>query len=48
MKKAMELLNDTDMLIRDVSIAVGIEDQLYFNKVFKKFYHMSPSDVRKK
>lgn len=47
MKKAMELLKETDMLIKDVSTAVGIEDQLYFNKVFKKFYHVSPSDIRK-
>ena len=48
MKKAMELLRDSEMLIKDVAIAVGIEDQLYFNKVFKKFYHISPSDVRRK
>lgn len=48
MKKAMELLRDSDMLIKDVAIAVGIEDQLYFNKVFKKFYHISPSELRKK
>ena len=44
----MELLRDSEMLIKDVAIAVGIEDQLYFNKVFKKFYHISPSDVRRK
>lgn len=48
MKKAMELLKETDMLIRDVAVEVGIDDQLYFNKVFKKFYRVSPSDIRRK
>jgi YesN/AraC family two-component response regulator len=48
MKKAMELLRDSDMLIKDVANAVGVEDPLYFNKVFKKFYHISPSDIRRK
>lgn len=48
MKKAMELLSDESILIKQVSKAVGIEDQFYFNKLFKKFYNISPSDFKKK
>ncbi|MGL5379857.1 response regulator transcription factor [Clostridium sp.] len=48
MKKAMELLEDESILIKQVSKAVGIEDQFYFNKLFKKFYNVNPSDFKKK
>ena len=47
MKKAMELLSRQDSMIKDVALAVGIEDQLYFNKVFKKYYNISPSEFKK-
>lgn len=47
MKKAMELLSNQDSMIKDVALAVGIEDQLYFNKVFKKYYNISPSEFKK-
>lgn len=48
MKWALELLRNDDLMIKDVAIAVGIEDQLYFNKVFKKYYNISPSEFKKK
>lgn len=48
MKKALDLLRNDDLMIKDVAIAVGIEDQLYFNKVFKKYYNISPSEFKKK
>lgn len=47
MKKAKELLSADDTMIKDVAMAVGMEDQLYFNKVFKKYYHISPSEFKK-
>ena len=47
MRKAMELLEDPNMTIKKVANMVGINDQFYFNKVFKKFYHVSPSEYRK-
>ncbi len=47
MKKAMELLRG-DSMIKDVAVAVGMDDQLYFNKVFKKYYNVSPSEFKKK
>lgn len=43
----MELLEDPNMTIKKVANMVGINDQFYFNKVFKKFYHVSPSEYRK-
>ena len=48
MKYAKELMHDESKKIKDIAIAVGIKDQLYFNKVFKKYYHMSPREYRKK
>lgn len=41
MKKAKELLQEPAYKIKDVANAVGMEDQLYFNKVFKNtiMYH---------
>lgn len=48
MKKAKELLEDESFMIKDVAMQVGIDDQFYFNKVFKKVYGMSPSEYRKK
>lgn len=48
MKKAMDILTNEPGMIKDVAASVGMDDQLYFNKVFKKFYHVSPSEIRKK
>ena len=48
MKKAMDILSNEPGMIKDVAARVGMDDQLYFNKVFKKFYQVSPSEVRKK
>lgn len=47
MQKAEELLHNHALKIKDVARMIGIEDQLYFNKMFKKQYHMSPRDYRK-
>ena len=35
-------------MIKDVAMQVGIDDQFYFNKVFKKSFGISPSEYRKK
>lgn len=47
MQKAKELLQSSELKIKDVASAVGMDDQLYFNKVFKKYFDMTPSDYRK-
>ncbi len=48
MKTALELLSNPSVMVKEAACSVGMEDQFYFNKVFKKFYNMSPSDFRRK
>ncbi len=43
---AEELLQGTTMSINQISAEVGINDSIYFNKMFKKHYQMSPSKYR--
>lgn len=45
---AKELLRFTDMQIEKIGQLCGIEDNSYFNKVFRKFEGMTASDYRKK
>lgn len=47
MDVAMELLKNPDLKIKDVALSIGIQDQLYFNKLFKKRFEVSPSEYRK-
>lgn len=48
MKRALQLLSDSSKTIKETAGAVGIDDQFYFNKVFKKYYNISPSAFRRK
>lgn len=43
---AKELLRFTDKSINEISILCGINDNSYFNKVFKKVEKLSPSEYR--
>jgi AraC-like DNA-binding protein len=45
---AKELLRFTDMQIEEIGRICGIEDNSYFNKLFRKFEGMTASDYRKK
>lgn len=47
MNKAYEFLKNSDLYIKEISMMVGIEDQFYFNRLFKKYYGISPKEVRK-
>lgn len=47
MSRAVEYMQDTKLKIKDIALKVGFEDQLYFNKVFKKIYQISPSQYRR-
>ncbi|MGG5460689.1 response regulator transcription factor [Clostridium sp. B9] len=47
MKKAKEMLKSPDNLIKEVANSIGMTDQFYFNRVFKKFYGVSPSKFKK-
>lgn len=46
MEKAKELLRNTDMLIREISVAVGYEDGHVFMRRFKKYTGMTPGQYR--
>lgn len=45
-KKSKELLADTLMSITDISALVGVNDRLYFSKLFKKHTKMTPTEYR--
>lgn len=46
MSIAAELLQGTTKSIRQIASEVGIDDSIYFNKMFKKHYQMSPTEYR--
>lgn len=46
-KKACQLLKDTNMSIYEVSKAVGYDDTFQFSKIFKKYINCSPKEYRK-
>ena len=43
---AAEILQGTTKSISQISAEVGIDDAIYFNKIFKKHYQMSPRQYR--
>ncbi len=40
------MLRDTDILVRDVGLAVGYEDSIVFTRKFKKYTGKTPSQYR--
>ena len=48
LQKACQYLDHTKMKITQISPKVGIEDPLYFSRIFQKKMGMSPSEYRKK
>lgn len=47
-KKAAEMISSTNMPIGEIGFQVGIDDPLYFSRVFKQVYGVSPTEWRKK
>ncbi|MDQ0208755.1 AraC family transcriptional regulator [Alkalicoccobacillus murimartini] len=45
--KAKDLLSRTRKSIRDISLSIGIEDEKYFMRLFKKSEGITPSEFRK-
>ena len=45
-KKATTLIEDTDMLIKEIAGLVCFTDSLYFSKLFKKYRLVSPENYR--
>ncbi len=46
MENAKELLLDSDMSILEIGSAVGLDDQNYFSRIFKKHCGLSPTEFR--
>ncbi len=46
LEKAKHLLINTNMTLHDISFSVGIQDQYYFNKIFKKIVGIPASEYR--
>ena len=46
MSIAAEQLQETAKPINQISSEVGVDDSIYFNKIFKKYYQMSPTEYR--
>ncbi|CQR48453.1 putative response regulatory protein [Paraliobacillus sp. PM-2] len=47
LKKAKELLLETDMKSYEISFQVGYDNPSYFSKLFKKYEEMTPNEFRK-
>ena len=47
-KKASELIENTDINFSEIGYLVGIDDAYYFSKIFKKYIGLSPTQYRKK
>lgn len=48
MEKALLLLQNPTLTINDIAGLTGYDDQIYFSKVFKKYYSLTPSQYRDK
>ncbi|HWS30724.1 MAG TPA: helix-turn-helix domain-containing protein [Clostridia bacterium] len=46
LRKAMELLIDSDRKVQEIAVAVGYYDEKYFSKLFKREANMSPIEYR--
>jgi hypothetical protein len=44
--RACELLRETDLSIKEISAALGYDDQFYFSRVFKSVSLVSPREYR--
>ena len=47
LSRAVDLMGETNSTISEISYQVGIPDPLYFSKLFKKTYGISPKQYRK-
>lgn len=48
MEKARYLLENTEMSVNEIGNSVGYEDQGYFGKVFRRYFHQSPKSFRER
>lgn len=48
LETAKELLKQKDIRVKDAAISVGIQDQLYFSRLFTKLFNITPSEYRER
>ena len=48
MRWAGELLEQSDMRIKEIAARIGYDDQFYFSRLFKIVHGVSPSDYRRR
>lgn len=46
MKKAVELLQNTDMKVYEISYAIGYSDSRYFSRLFRKITGLKPMELK--
>lgn len=46
LQKACELFNSTNFSVKQVAYLVGFQNQLYFSRMFKKYYNITPTEYR--
>lgn len=47
MNKASQYIRGSDLSIKEIAAKIGYNDPLHFSKMFKKYYHYSPTQFRK-
>jgi transcriptional regulator GlxA family with amidase domain len=48
MHKASQLLENSNLTVKEIAYQVGYEDPLHFSRVFKRINELSPTDQRKR
>jgi len=48
MQQAVQLLNSTDLPIKQISDQLGFSDQFYFSRAFRKMHNHSPTEHRRR
>jgi transcriptional regulator GlxA family with amidase domain len=46
MQRAVQLLNTTQLSVKEIAVRVGYPDQFYFSRAFKQIHEHSPSEHR--
>ena len=47
MRRACELLRETDLSVKEVAATLGYQDEFYFSRLFKSLHRLAPSHYRK-
>jgi len=46
LRRAAELISNTDISIQNIALDVGCVNQAHFSTIFKKYYNLSPKEYR--